>query len=68
MALRLMTTISSFHNVIITSSPRRVNLTACLVILLLLLRVSATKRGILCNPSRLREDLLTDQALLAFSG
>ena len=63
-----MTTTASFHDVIIASSPRRVNLTACLMILLLLLRVSAPKRGLLCNPSRLREDLLTDQALLTFSG
>ena len=38
------------------------------MILLLLLRVSAPKRGLFCNPSRLREDLLTDQALLTFSG
>ena len=64
-----MTTTASFHDVIIASSPRRIDLTACLVmILLLLLGISAAKRGLLCNPSRLREDLLTNQTLLAFSG
>ena len=67
-ALRLISTTASFHGVIITSRPRRVDLTAYRVVLLLLLGVSAAKPGLLCSPPRLREDLLTDQALLAFSG